>query len=93
MTVKVNVFKNGTNLRSGGSTQGPNNVIAVINAGTYEALYQCAGGNVTEGSNVNFWWVKIVAGSQQGWVSAVRIATGGNNEPIPGVEQRRTVFV
>ena len=93
MSVKVNVFKNGTNLRRGGSTRGPDNVISVINAGNFEALYQCAGQDVTEGSNFNFWWVKIVVGSQQGWVSAVRIATGGNNDPIPGVEQRPTQFV
>jgi hypothetical protein len=93
MTVKVHVFKPGTNLRKGGVTRDPNNVIKVIGAGHYEALYQCPGQDVKEGDDVNFWWVKIVAGNDQGWVSAVRIATGGNNQPIPGVGQRPTVFV
>jgi hypothetical protein len=36
--------------------------------------------------------VKIIAGNDQGWVSAVRIATGGNDQPIPGVEERPTAF-
>jgi hypothetical protein len=92
MTVKVHV-RPGTNLRRGGVTRDPNNVIKVIGDGRYEALYQCPGQDVTEGDYVNFWWVKIIAGNDQGWVSAVRITTGGNNEPIPGVAARPTVFV
>jgi hypothetical protein len=92
MTVKVHVFKPGTNLRRGGATRGPNNVIKVIGIGHYEALYQSPGQDVKEGDDVNFWWVKIIAGADQGWVSAVRIATGGNNQPIPGVEQRPAVY-
>jgi hypothetical protein len=93
MTVKVHVFNSGTNLRRGGSTRGPNNVIRPINAGHYEALHQCAGQDVTESGHSNHWWVKIVAGGDQGWVSAVRIAGGDDNEPIKDVPQRPTVFV
>ena len=92
MTVKVHVFNSGTNLRRGGSTRGPNNVIKKINSGEYEALYQCAGQDVTENGFSNHWWVKIVAGADQGWVSAVLISGGRNNEPIDRVEQRPTVF-
>jgi hypothetical protein len=93
MAIKVHVFNNGTNLRTGGSTRGPNNIITQINAGHYEALYQCPGQDVSEGGHRNFWWVKIVAGNHRGWVSAVRIATGDDDKPIPGVEERRTEFV
>ena len=40
----VKVFKPGTNLRTGGSTRGPNNVIKVLHdPREYEALEQCAG--------------------------------------------------
>ena len=93
MTVKVHVFKPRTNLRRGGIVSGPNNVIKVIGVGQYEALYQCVGERVTEGNDTNVWWVKIVAGSDHGWVSAVRISVGGDNDPIPGVETRPTAFV
>jgi hypothetical protein len=96
MGEKVNVFKDGTNLRAGGYRArpgDPDNVLKVISAGFYEALYQCAGQDVTEGDDKNYWWVKIVAGDKRGWVSAVRIKTGVNDKPIPGVEVRRTEFV
>lgn len=83
----VHVFKNGTNLRRTGQILS-DNVIGSVNAGDFEALHQCNGDRVTEGSNTNTWWVKIKAGSLQGWVSAVRISTGGNNQPIPGVGQQ-----
>lgn len=82
----------GTNLRRGVSVQGPDNVIGVVPAGSYTALGQCAGGAVQEGSAVNFWWVKISAGGLgDGWISAVRVLEGGNNEPIAGVAQLPTV--
>jgi len=80
----VHVFKNGTNLRRSGLLR-HDNIITSINADTYKALHQCEGDKVTEGHDTNTWWVKIVAGSHQGWVSAVRIKEGGNNEPVPGV--------
>ncbi len=88
----VHVFKNGTNLRLAGLLEN-DNIIAVVNAGTYEALHQCVGDKVTEGNDTNTWWVKIVAGNLQGWVSAVRIQEGGNNEPIPGVQTRIVEWV
>jgi hypothetical protein len=94
---KVHVFKNGTNLRAGGYVKqvnaDPDNVVEVIGAGFYEALYQCGGSAVTEGSSRNYWWVKIKEGAVEGWVSAVRIKEGGNDEPVPGVPQRETRYV
>jgi hypothetical protein len=83
----VHVFKNGTNLRLAGLLE-DDNIITAINANTYQALHQCVGDRVKEGDDTNTWWVKIVAGSRQGWVSAVRIKEGGNDQPIPGVETR-----
>lgn len=89
---KVTVFKRDTNLRLGGSTRGPNNIVTVIQPGLYTAFEQCAGEEVTEGDDSNFWWVKIDTGTEQGWVSAVRIKEGGNDQPIPGVREMPTVF-
>jgi hypothetical protein len=88
----VHVFKNGTNLRRAGLLES-DNIIAVINAGTFEGLHQCVGDKVTEGNDTNTWWVKIVAGNHQGWVSAVRIKEGGNDEPVPGVQPRIVEWV
>jgi hypothetical protein len=86
MSEKVHVFKDGTNLRQGGyirrKDSDPDNVIAVIPSGFYQAHYQCGGSDVKESNGLN----------GDGWVSAVRIATGGDNEPIPGVETRATAF-
>jgi len=45
-----------------------------------------------EGGYSDYWWVKIVAGADQGWVSAVLITGGNNNQPITGVDPRPTVF-
>jgi len=47
---------------------------------------------VSEGGYSNYWWVKIVAGGDQGWVSAVLITGGNDNQPITGVDPRPTVF-
>jgi hypothetical protein len=97
MATKVNVFKNGTNVRSGGfrprNPGDPDNVVTTVDAGMYEALYQCAGQDVTEGNDRNYWWVKIRAGNREGWVSAVRIRSGVNDRPVPDVEVRPTAFV
>lgn len=83
----------GTNLRRGVSVQGPGNIIgAPLPAASYTALGQCAGGSVQEGNAVNFWWVKISTSTHgDGWVSAVRVLEGGNNEPIAGVTELPTV--
>jgi hypothetical protein len=75
---------------------GPDNVIATIPPGEYPAPYECAGEEVKEAGHFNFWWVKIVAGSEEdplvGWVPAVLVAGGDDDEPIPGVPQRPTEF-
>jgi hypothetical protein len=89
----VKVFKSGTNVRRGGSTQGqPDNIIGAIGIGEYNAITQAAGQEVVEGANRNFWWVKLATPVGEGWVSAVRISTGGNDAPIPGVPTEATVF-
>jgi hypothetical protein len=94
---KVTVFKPDTNLRRGGSIHGPNNIITVLHEpATYVALEQCAGGEVTEGTNKNDWWVRIEVPLDDtvisGWVSAVRIQGGGNDQPIKDVPQSPTRF-
>ena len=92
MTTKVTVYQEGARLRRGGSRRGPDNVIKTIHKGEYEALYQCTGQDVTENGHSNWWWVKIKAGGDEGWVSATLITQGGENKPVPGVEERPTVF-
>ena len=92
-TVEVEVVKNGTNVRRGGSTKGkPDNVVGVIDRGTYQARVQCAGEEIVEGNVRNFWWVQLETPVGVGWVSAVRVAGGVNDGEIPGVPTGRTVF-
>ena len=79
--------RGGTNLRRTGELD-RDNKIGTVDKGDYEALHQCVGDRVTEGDDTNTWWVKIKAGNRQGWVSAVRITIGGNDEPIRDVPQR-----
>lgn len=85
----------GTNLRWGGSTEGDvdaPNVIGTLRAGDYTALVQCAGQDVTEGADSNYWWVLLDTYLGRGWVSAVRILEGGNDEPIKNVTTAVTVY-
>lgn len=86
----------GTTLRWGGSTEGDqdaSNVIGVLPKDDYVALVQCAGQDVKDNhGNFNYWWVLIDTHLGRGWVSAVRISEGGNNEPIHGVAMAATVF-
>jgi hypothetical protein len=94
MSVKVKVFLNGTNVRSGVSVQSdPPNIIGVIDSGEFDAIKQCAGGQADD--NVrnlhNFWWVQLDTPFGPGWVNAIRIATGDNQHPIPHVPLAPTV--
>ncbi len=81
-----------THLRRGVSAQGVPNVVATLPAGEYRALEQCTGELVTlaDGAH-NMWWVRITTGGLVGWVSAVAVLEGGNDEPIAGVPQVPTV--
>jgi len=67
-------------------------VIGVINAGEYLAFVQCAGEEVEERPYKNNWWVLLDTPVGKGWVSAVRIKTGRNDQPIPGVSTAATIF-
>jgi hypothetical protein len=88
----------GTNLRRGGSAKGDpahDNLIGspgVVAAGNYTAFAQCAGQQATDQGNTNFWWVLVETPHGTGWVSAVRVDEGGNNQPIDGVRKAATVF-
>ena len=46
---------------------------------------QLQGGTVTDGRYQNNWWVEVIAGRYVGWVNAVYVRGGGNNQPVPGV--------
>lgn len=84
-----------THLRRGGSSKGPDNLVIpeLLPAGEYEALVQCAGQDVTDPAiGHNYWWVQIATPWGTGWVTAVHIATGGDDEPIPGVDTGSTRF-
>jgi hypothetical protein len=79
---------NGTNVRLAGRFD-EDNVIAVTHADKYEALHQCRGAFHQEGDQSNVWWVKIALGDGvEGWVHAVRITEGGDDQPIPDVPEQ-----
>lgn len=55
----------------------------------YKALHQCRGDFYEEGGQSNVWWVLIdLGGGHGGWVHAVRILQGGDDQPIPDVHQQ-----
>ena len=92
-TVPITVGPN-AHLRRGVSHVNPvDNVIAILPEGPYAAEVQCTGESVTEAGATNNWWVRITANGQTGWISAVTVLEGGDNEPIPGVENVATVNV
>src|ERR1700755_254878 len=95
--LKITVIEPDTNLRSGGSTHGPNNIITVLHdPATYVAYEQCAGEEVQEGSRKNRWWVRIEVPIEHtyitGWVSAVRIQGVENGQPLGDVPESATRF-
>lgn len=61
----------------------------------YTAIKQCAGEQVDlkpeEGCYHNFWWVQLDTPIGRGWVSAVFISTGDNQQPVPDVPKAATV--
>jgi hypothetical protein len=91
----VPVFE-GAELRRGVSADGGpevDNLKDVLPKGDYPALAQCMGGRyVDEHHHHNFWWVLLDTPYGRGWVNAVWIDKGGENEPIPGVKHIATVF-
>jgi len=96
MSVKVKVWRDGVNVRRGVSHRSdPANDIGKINSGEYNAIKQCAGGQVDlkpeEGGYRNFWWVQLDTPVGRGWVSAVFITTGDNQQPVPDVPKVATV--
>jgi hypothetical protein len=98
MTTKVKVFTK-TYLRTGGFLDGPDNRIGAdpLPPGEYEARAQCPGQEIKDGAH-NYWWVRLATPRGEGWVTAVHVATGDDDEPIPPVNGvpiplRPTVFV
>lgn len=90
---KVPVVPGGGKVRNGGSTMGdPDNVIGHVGGGDIvTTVVQCAGEQVDLGPK-NFWWVLIETANGLGWVSAVLIDEGDDNQPIDGVPIAPTVF-
>ena len=92
---KVTLFRPGTNVRRTGEIRDDNIVWNIAEAGSkFEALHQSEGDYVKEptghgGYYTNTWWVKIkVTEYIEGWVSAVRIHEGGNDESVPDVQEQ-----
>lgn len=91
----VPIVKAGATLRLGGcDNSDPSNAGSTIGGGvSYTAFLQCPGEQFTdEHKNTNFWWVLLDTPHGPGWVSAVLIAEGGDNEPIRNVKQAPCVF-
>lgn len=51
------------------------------------AFCQRTGSEVADGPYRNNWWVQVDAGGPIGWVSAVYVRGGNNDEPIPGLPE------
>ena len=49
------------------------------------AFCQTTGSEVVDGPYRNNWWVQVNAGGPIGWISAVYVRGGNNDEPIPSV--------
>ncbi|MFF8401597.1 hypothetical protein ACF1AB_05165 [Streptomyces sp. NPDC014846] len=49
------------------------------------AFCQRTGSEVTDGPYRNDWWVQVDAGGPIGWISAVYVRGGANDEPVPGL--------
>ena len=49
------------------------------------AYCQSQGSQVVDGPYRNNWWVQVNAGGPIGWISAVYVSTGENDQPVPGV--------
>jgi hypothetical protein len=93
---RLPIVPGGGRVRSGGCTKGdPDNVIGSVGGrDIVTALVQCAGEEVGDRNEPhNFWWVLIETGENSvGWVSAVLIDEGGNDQPIDNVPTAPTVF-
>jgi len=55
-----------------------------IPAGTYQAECQLVGEEVQDLGYNNKWWVFIQGPHYTGWVSAIYVSSGDNDQPIPG---------
>jgi hypothetical protein len=86
----------GAELRRGVSADGDpavSNLITTLGAGTHTALVQCRGARYQdEHQNYNHWWVLLDTAPEMGWVSAVWIDEGDDDEQIIGVRSTPTVF-
>jgi hypothetical protein len=90
---KVLIVPGGGKLRMGGATRGPDNAVGTVEGGrTYPALVQVTCEDVTIGNARNFWWVMVDTGHGVGWISAVLIDEGGNDQKIKDVPVTSTVF-
>ncbi|MDX3453162.1 peptidase M23 [Streptomyces sp. ME02-8801-2C] len=49
------------------------------------AFCQRQGSAVVDGPYRNNWWVQVNAGGPIGWISAVYIRGGDNDQPVPGL--------
>ncbi|MBN0048403.1 hypothetical protein JS756_30735 [Streptomyces actuosus] len=49
------------------------------------ACCQALGDRVVDGPYENAYWVEIAAHGQVGWISAVYVRGGADNQPVPGV--------
>jgi hypothetical protein len=89
----VKIVPGGGNLRFGGSTLGDqDNTMGKVDGGrSYPAFCQCAGEKVDEGPR-NYWWVMVETPHGTGWVSAILVDEGGDDEPIARIPERPTVF-
>lgn len=83
---EVYVWATGVNLRQCPQVSQACRPTGVRLGREYVAAYcQAVGGRVVDGPYENDYWVEVAAHGQVGWISAVYVRGGDNNQPVPGI--------
>ncbi len=84
---QVYVWATGVNVRACPETSAACPPIAGAQIGKRKVTAYCQrqGSQVVDGPYRNNWWVQVNAGGPIGWISAVYVSTGENDQPVPGV--------
>ncbi|MFE6867300.1 peptidase M23 [Kitasatospora sp. NPDC057692] len=86
-STQVYVWATDVNVRAcaGVSASCPPIGLAQIGQRWVTAFCQVRSTEVVDGPYYNNWWVKVDAGGPVGWISAVYVRGGDNDQPVPGV--------
>ncbi|GAA3901533.1 hypothetical protein GCM10023084_62470 [Streptomyces lacrimifluminis] len=85
--VELYVWATGVNVRACPEVSAACPAIAGAQIGKrwVTAFCQRQGTQVVDGPYRNNWWVQVNAGGPVGWISAVYVRGGDNDQPVPGL--------